>query len=64
MPKTKKEKYQWSIYVNGLDRYDLRKLIIALDGNISLNIDVVRNKAILKFAKNRLNKILLDKFSF
>ena len=52
---TKKEKYQWAIHVNSLSRDDLRKLIEALEGTIALNIDVFRNKAIVEFAKNRLN---------
>jgi len=51
----KKEKYQWAIHVNSLSKDSLRKLIDGLEGTIALNIDVVRNKAIVEFAKNRLN---------
>jgi len=64
MTKPKKEKYQWSIYVNSLNIHDLRKLILALHGNVSLNIDVVRNKAIIKFAKNRLENLKKDISNF
>ncbi len=51
----KAEKYQWAIHVNSLSRDNLRKLIEALEGTIALNIDVIRNKAIVEFARNRLN---------
>ena len=51
----KAEKYQWAIHVNSLSNDDLRKLIKGLKGTIALNIDVVRNKAIVEFAKKRLN---------
>ena len=52
-----KEKYQWALYIKALPKDKLKGLIDGLKGNISLNINVVANKAMLKFAQDCLGKV-------
>ena len=52
----KKEKYQWALYIKGLSKEKLKGLIEGLKGNISLNIDVVANEGMLKFAQKCLRE--------